>query len=603
MRRGAAFRRALAIVAALAAFCLPHGGAGEGGLPAAEAAGFPLDEAEVRDIVARCLHFAGRVRPRPDLTIAVSDTEGNALAVFHTPGVPAAGALGLLDPDSRERRTARALAKAGTAAYFSSDQESFTTRTAAFIIADHFPPGVNHTQGGPLYGVEFSSFAGSDVNPITFPAPAAGFESRVRGDLGGIALFRGRRRVGGLGLDDGDAQKQVSIPEGVLFGGRCEGAYRITLTNLERGRNLERIAMAAARPYLPPHAIRAGRITVNGLRLPFSRAPGLAERPVPDFTTPADGDFDAAYPLRSAVPIASRFAGATLDPPAGEPPGQPRLRGQVPLAFPVRAGTDGLLSEDDVRRILWQGARRASITRGAIRRPVGVQMQCWISVVDTLGEVLGVFRFQDDATLFSYDVSVQKARTAMFFSDTEVAWSSRGLGLFAQGFYPSGQQDQFTGPLFQLQDGITVGLLTGGVPSSGFPLRNGITIFPGGVPLYRNGQLIGGVGVSGDGVDQDDIVATFAAEGFGAPRGIRCDAVPAGALRASLGRSLDKLEGLIGANPGTCDPLADLSGVDELGLTFLHSRIARCRNRLRSVPFVAAPSYVKFPRHPGPVTR
>ncbi len=38
-------------------------------------------------------------------------------------------------------------------------------------------------------------------------------------------------------------------------------------------------------------------------------------------------------------------------------------------------------------------------------------------------------------------------------------------------------------------------------------LANGIQIFPGSVPIYRGNQLIGGIGVSGDGVDQDDMIA------------------------------------------------------------------------------------------------
>jgi hypothetical protein len=52
---------------------------------------------------------------------------------------------------------------------------------------------------------------------------------------------------------------------------------------------------------------------------------------------------------------------------------------------------------------------------------------------------------------------------------------------------------------------------------------NGITIFPGGFPLYRNGVLIGAVGVSGDGVDQDDLISVSASEGFFAPESIRAD--------------------------------------------------------------------------------
>ena len=52
---------------------------------------------------------------------------------------------------------------------------------------------------------------------------------------------------------------------------------------------------------------------------------------------------------------------------------------------------------------------------------------------------------------------------------------------------------------------------------------NGITIFPGGVPLYKNGQLVGGCGVSGDGVDQDDIISFAGGVGFEPPAEIRCD--------------------------------------------------------------------------------
>jgi len=36
---------------------------------------------------------------------------------------------------------------------------------------------------------------------------------------------------------------------------------------------------------------------------------------------------------------------------------------------------------------------------------------------------------------------------------------------------------------------------------------NGLQIFPGSVPIYRGSTLIGGIGVSGDGVDQDDMIS------------------------------------------------------------------------------------------------
>ncbi len=67
--------------------------------------------------------------------------------------------------------------------------------------------------------------------------------------------------------------------------------------------------------------------------------------------------------------------------------------------------------------------------------------------------------------------------------------------------------------------------------------QNGIVFFPGSLPLYRNGVLVGGLGVSGDGVDQDDFVTAGGAalmtitdpadfsHGFEAPTAIRADQV------------------------------------------------------------------------------
>lgn len=44
------------------------------------------------------------------------------------------------------------------------------------------------------------------------------------------------------------------------------------------------------------------------------------------------------------------------------------------------------------------------------------------------------------------------------------------------------------------------------------PLGNGMQIFPGSVPIYRGAQLIGAIGVSGDGIDQDDMIAFLAVQ-------------------------------------------------------------------------------------------
>jgi hypothetical protein len=54
-------------------------------------------------------------------------------------------------------------------------------------------------------------------------------------------------------------------------------------------------------------------------------------------------------------------------------------------------------------------------------------------------------------------------------------------------------------------------------------LPNGITIFPGGFPLYRDGVLIGAVGISGDGIDQDDLIGASGALAWMPPKALRAD--------------------------------------------------------------------------------
>jgi uncharacterized protein GlcG (DUF336 family) len=147
--------------------------------------------------------------------------------------------------------------------------------------------------------------------------------------------------------------------------------------------------------------------------------------------------------------------------------------------------------------------------------------------------ILGTIR-TPAATIFSWDVAIQKARTALFFSADTRAFSSRTVGFLAQQFFPPGIAHTPPGPLYSLQEKFSLlpagveNILNGvvltdalTVPNPNLP--NGITIFPGGFPLYRNGVLIGAIGVSGDGIDQDDIIAAAGTVGFLPPQGVRAD--------------------------------------------------------------------------------
>ena len=62
-------------------------------------------------------------------------------------------------------------------------------------------------------------------------------------------------------------------------------------------------------------------------------------------------------------------------------------------------------------------------------------------------------------------------------------------------------------------------------------LGNGLQIFAGGVPIYRGDQLVGAIGISGDGIDQDDMIAFLGLHNAGLRLGGAIGNAPA-AMRA-----------------------------------------------------------------------
>ena len=212
--------------------------------------------------------------------------------------------------------------------------------------------------------------------------------------------------------------------------------------------------------------------------------------------------------------------------------------------FPAPINGQLRLNAAEVMSIINYAAQRVKITRAAIRLPIGSQMQAFITVVnnpDTPGvapTVLGTFR-TGEATLFSWDVAVQKARTVNYYSSNDflgfgldIAMSVRCVGFLAQCNYPpgidgnppgpfNGQQEMFSGLSGDHCNPLAITPNLAFVPNPELP--NGITIFPGSLGLYRNGVLIGAIGVSGDGVDQDDIVSAAGTHDFLAPMSIRSD--------------------------------------------------------------------------------
>ncbi len=101
----------------------------------------------------------------------------------------------------------------------------------------------------------------------------------------------------------------------------------------------------------------------------------------------------------------------------------------------------------DVRRILNQAIATANQTRAAIRLPIGARTRMVIAVTDVEGTLLGLYRMAD-ATFFSIDVAVAKARNMVYFSSpagavdlpgipSGTAVTNRTIGFGAQPFFPA----------------------------------------------------------------------------------------------------------------------------------------------------------------------
>jgi uncharacterized protein GlcG (DUF336 family) len=309
---------------------------------------------------------------------------------------------------------------------------------------------------------------------------------------------------------------------------------------------------------MAPKSVQASQIFLSGLRLPFtvnSAAMGQPLLPLTELGVLADAPslgLDSPELVTGYTPYPS----VTID----GVPGQLKNTNPDALALPTTPPTrypfdqkygvvaSPQLSAQAVVSIISNAVKQATELRSAIREPIGVSARVHISVVGLNGQILGVFRMQD-ATNFSYDVAVQKARTALFFSDDGHAFSTTAVGFLAQAFFPPGinRNPSTTGPLYHIQNDLSANLENGVDVKA--PLLNGITIFPGGIPLYQNGKLVGAIGVSGDGVEQDDMIAYAGTAGYRPPQRIRSDELGSTSIANFIAGKLNQLQTQFGVDP------------------------------------------------------
>jgi uncharacterized protein GlcG (DUF336 family) len=623
-------------MALVLAACSSGGGGDQSGCSGscADASSF-LSIAEVNQIVSQAVEEAKARNAQG--TIAVTDRVGNVLSVFRMTGADTAVTISSTLSNGEPVKTniglegivaipdtMAAISKAATASFLSTEGNAFTTRTANQIVQEHFNPGETEQPGGPLFGVQFSQLPCSDFSQRLTETGPQRSPLGMSADPGGIPLYKNGTPVGGIGVI-------------------ADGIYGIDKNLLDVDLDLDEIiALAGTVGFEAPSNRRADRITVDGKVLRFTDATtaNLVSNPITAAAAPAipaDGKQLAVSgytfgPVINGTAFSSAASGVRAATAADFPvngadfvaadafilvDGADANRFK-PLAGVVGENAAAGLTVAEVTEILSQALSVANRARGQIRRPLGTPARVSMTVVDTDGNILGQVRSRD-APIFGLDVSLQKARTATFFStstaasilatlpdaeylntdttaphgslidfddyttalrnfvgsptvlaDGAFAFADRSGGNLSRPFYPDGIDGTPNGPLskpfadwsvfssgFQLdisynaiihhvafvvgmlQNDVDKGCAGHGGITAGFTapanvvtqLANGTQIFPGSVPVYRGNDLIGGIGVSGDGVDQDDMISFLglhqAGEALGtinnAPASIRAD--------------------------------------------------------------------------------
>jgi uncharacterized protein GlcG (DUF336 family) len=470
--------------------------------PAAPACGGPvLCAAEVAAIVTT----AATALSADTLTVAVVDRLGNPLALFRKPGATGA------DDD-------RAVGLARTAAWFSNDQAPLSSRTVRFVSGIHFPPGIARAPNAALYGIENTN-RGCSLNAPLDPGAALAEGRSVAGILGSLPCDPFDSSGCGPGVVTGKADAFDSVGRAVDPGG--VPIFR-PATGGSPAHLLGGVGVAGTGPEAAEFAA-------------FTAAFAAATAAVPRFPLPPPGNVFIDGVRLPFVEQTRRPGGTAAGPPAGAyvlgpHDGTPAADGY--LIGPI-AGSQ--LNAAEVDRIVQQAVAAAARTRAVIRLPVGSRTRMAIAVADPDGALLALFRMPD-ATVFSLDVAAAKARNVGYLSGNPAAQldlpgvpagtavTSRTLSFGAQPLYPPGIDGTVPGPFFDLF------LFDAAHPCSQgheppHANQNGVVFFPGSLPLYRGGALVGGLGVSGDGVDQDDYVSFLGAAGFQPPPAIWADRV------------------------------------------------------------------------------
>ena len=533
----------------------------------------PLSADDVRDIV----QAAAAALSNDTATIAVVDRTGRPLAVYRQPGfVPANDDL--------------ALGVARTAAFFSNSQAPLSSRTVRFISQVHFPPGLTNAASGALYGIEQSN-RGCDLNATwntgqcvvrarsieafrdnLLPVPADRLCDSSTSAGCGAGLVTGKiqfddkpnpqtvfdrpQRPGGIPLY---RVLEADLNRGIVTKAKLLGA--IGVYGIDNDTDLEEfVAVTGAFG-------RAGIIPLPYYPLPFPENVFIEGIRLPFLGPNAKLRFNA-----NGLPIG-------LERPAGTSPGTasgsfyygPVFGGCAPngyLVGPNASTFPGGLTAAEVDQIVKRSIAASKKTRAQVRLPLNSYARMVISVADLDGKLLAHYRMPD-ALFDAVDVVPSKARNVVYFNSTESTvradlpgipagkWvTTRTIGFGAQPFFPPGiDSNAFNpapGPWYST---LYLGNVTRPC-SQGSQLanknQNGVTFFAGATPLVKGGVLVGGLGVSGDGIEQDDYVTYIGAGEFLPPTDDWADTIKIDGARLPMFKFPRNPEGVTECGGGPC---------------------------------------------------